>query len=88
MKKTILTPLSVLAGICAVLILMAGTDFFNPIITFIHTNTISVYSTGMCFAFTILGFAACYFSLNILCTYFVPRIETDQKSAQPLGKSR
>ena len=88
MYKTILAPLSILFGIGAVLVLMAGTNLFDPVVMFVHTNTIGPMSTGLCFLFTILGFAGCYYLLNILCTYFVPRMEAGQKTTQLPGNNQ
>lgn len=80
MHKSILGPLSILIGIGTVLALMAVTDLFDPVVMFVHTNTIGPFSAGLCLVFTVLGFAACYFLLNALCTYFVPRMEAGQKN--------
>ena len=80
MHKTIFGPLSILVGIGGVLALMAGTDHFDPVVRFVHTNAIGPFGTGLCLVFTVLGFAACYFLLNVLCTYFVPRMESGNKS--------
>jgi hypothetical protein len=74
MNRTILTPIFILAGILGVLGVMAGTLFFDPVVRFIHTDTINPLGTLACLLFTVMGFGCCYLLLNLLCTYFVPRI--------------
>ncbi len=74
MNKTILTPLAVLLGIGGIIALMAGTNIFNSLVKFIHSEAISPMEFLVCLFFTVIGFATCYFLLNTLCTYFVPRM--------------
>ena len=73
MNKTFLTPITVLIGILGSMGLMAG-NVFDPLIRFIHSGVITPAQAAGCLLFTAAGFAACYFLLNILCSYFVPRI--------------
>ncbi len=75
MKRTVLAPLTVLAGIVGLVLLMAG-NVFSPLIQFIHSASITPLQTLACLAFTVAGFAASIFLLNILCSYFVPRMAT------------
>lgn len=81
MNKTVLPSLLVLLGIVGVIGLMAATSVFDPIIRFIHTDSLTVNDAILCLAFTVAGFFACFKLLNVLCTYFVPKIESDQKHA-------
>jgi hypothetical protein len=80
MHKTILTPIFVLSGIVGIIALMAGTNLFDPLIKFIHSETISPLEAGACLVFTVVGFAVSYFLLNILCTYFVPRLDKNHNN--------
>ena len=75
MKRTVLAPLTVLAGIIGLMFLMS-TNFFSPLIQFIHSGSITPLQTLACLAFTVAGFAASIFLLNTLCSYFVPRMAT------------
>ena len=76
MKRTLLAPITVLAGIIGSMVLMAKSDFFIPIVQFIHTGSITPLQALICLLFTGAGFAGCYCLLNILCSYFVPRMST------------
>ena len=75
MNRTIYTPILILAGIGLTMALMAVTSLFKPLIVFIHSGSITPFQAVLCTGFTILGFWGCYFLLNRLCGYFVPRIE-------------
>lgn len=79
MNFSVLKPISILSGILGTVAVMAGTNMFNPLIKFIHQDAITPAEGMLCILFTILGFAGCYVLLNMLCTYFVPRIESKQK---------
>lgn len=76
MKRTFLSPVAVLSGIVGCMVLMARSDFFTPIVRFVHTGNITPLQSVLCLFFTVAGFAACYYLLNILCSYFVPRMGT------------
>ena len=82
MKRTAITPISVLLGIIGLLALMAGSDIFNPLVQFIHTGTITPLQGVICIAFTAVGFAACFSLLNLLCGYFVPRISAAERTGK------
>lgn len=81
MNRTFLTPLLVLLGIVASCALMAVTTVFDPLIHFIHTGAISPLQAGACLIFTGAGFATSFYLLNLLCSYFVPRIDTEYRSS-------
>lgn len=76
MKRTFLSPVAVLSGIVGSIILIAKSDFFTPVVQFVHTGPITPQQAFICLLFTAAGFAACYYLLNILFGYFVPRIGT------------
>jgi hypothetical protein len=82
MNKTFLTPITILFGILGSMALMAGSTLFDPLIRFIHTGVITPVQAGSCLLFTAAGFAACYFLLNMLCSYFVPRIASAENDAE------
>ena len=75
MNKTILTPILILTGILGIMAVMASTSLFTPVVTFIHTGSITPSQALACLLFTIFGFAAAFYFLNSLCRYFVPRID-------------
>ncbi len=77
MNRTVFTPMLVLLGLFAILVLMAGSAVFTPLIRFIHNGNITPPQAAACLAFTVTGFAACFFLLNLLCSYFVPRMDVD-----------
>ena len=80
MNRTVLTPLLVLLGIITSCALMAGTNIFDPLIHFIHTGVITPLQAAVCMVFTVAGFAASFYLLNLICSYFVPRIGAQHKS--------
>jgi hypothetical protein len=82
MNKTAFPTVFVLLGILGVIGVMAGTSIFDPVIKFIHTDNLSVQDALLCMVFTIAGFLACFRLLNVLCTYFVPRIELSDSSGK------
>jgi len=85
MNRTFLTPIAVLAGIVGIMGLMAGSSIFDPLIRFIHTGEITPMQAVLCLLFTIGGFAAYLYLLNLICSYFVPRID---KTAQSSGANK
>jgi hypothetical protein len=80
MNKTILTPILILTGILGFMAVMASTNLFTPVVSFIHTGSITPSQALACLLFTIFGFAAPFYFLNSLCHYFVPRIEAGLKN--------
>jgi len=86
MTRTVITPLFVLFLLLASLILMACSDIFDPVVGFIHNGTITPLQAGACLVFTVAGFSACYSLLNLLCSYFVPRM--NKESAKVICKSK
>ena len=82
MNKTAFPTVSVLLGILGVIGVMAGTSIFDPVIKFIHTENLSVQDALLCMAFAIAGFLVCFRLLNVLCTYFIPRIESSDSSGK------
>jgi hypothetical protein len=80
MQRTFLTPVLVLFGIIGICCLMATTTLFDPLIRFIHTGEITPMQTVYCLLFAVGGFAAYFHLLNLICSYFVPRIDTKYKA--------
>jgi hypothetical protein len=76
MRRTFITPVLVLVGIVGSCSLMATTTLFDPLIRFIHTGIITPMQAASCLLLTIGGFAVSYYLLNLICSYFVPRIDT------------
>lgn len=79
MNRTVLTPLLVLLGIIVSCVLMAVTNIFDPLVQFIHTGAITPVQAASCLVFTVAGFAASFYLLNLICSYFVPRISAHYK---------
>ena len=80
MQRTFITPVLVLLGIVGLCTLMATTNLFDPLIQFIHTGDITPVQAVICLLFTIGGFAAYFYLLNLICSYFVPRMDTKAES--------
>jgi len=81
MQRTFIAPVLVLLGIVGICTLMATTNFFDPLIRFIHTGDITPVQAGICLLFTVGGFAAYLYLLNLICSYFVPRIEAETQTS-------
>jgi amino acid transporter len=86
-NTTILKPLAILSGIAGAIVVMAGSDVLDPLIAYIHNPAITPFESMLCLLFTLLGFAGCYFALNTLCTYFVPRMKSENKHTQKRVKN-
>ncbi|MEA3547223.1 MAG: hypothetical protein U9R66_06130 [Thermodesulfobacteriota bacterium] len=80
MNRTVIAPMFVLFGLIGT-VLMAGSNVFDPLVRFIHSGAITPLQAGICLVFTAAGFLACFFLLNLLCSYFVPRLETNSGSS-------
>lgn len=74
MNRTLITPMLVLLGLIATIALMACSNLFTPLIQFIHTDAITPVQGLACILFSVAGFVICYVLLNLLCSYFVPRL--------------
>ena len=81
MQRTFITPVLVLLGIVGTCSLMATTSLFDPLIHFIHTGEITPIQAVVCLLFTVGGFAVYLYLLNLICSYFVPRIEAEVESS-------
>jgi len=81
MNRTIFTPIAVLVGIFGSMGLMAGSNIFDPLIHFIHTGEITPMQAVLCLLFTVGGFAAYLYLLNLICSYFVPRMDSKAQSS-------
>lgn len=82
MQRTFITPVLVLLGIVGICALMATTNLFDPLIHFIHTGDITPLQAVICLLFTVGGFAAYLYLLNLICSYFVPRIEAETQTSR------
>ena len=87
MNKTIRTPILILTGMLGIMAVMASTHLFTPVVTFIHTGSITPFQALACLLFTIFGFSAAFYFLNSLCRYFVPRIEAGLKDENPADRT-
>ncbi len=76
MNRTFFAPVIILSGLAGSIVLMARTSVFLPLVRFIHSDSITAMQAIACLVFTAAGFACCYFLLNILCSYYVPRMGT------------
>lgn len=81
MQRTFITPVLVLLGIVGLCTLMATTNLFDPLIHFIHTGDITPVQAVICLLFTVGGFTAYLYLLNLICSYFVPRIEAETQTS-------
>ena len=82
MQRTFLTPVLVLLGIIGICSLMATTTLFDPLVHFIHTGEITPTQAVLCLLFTVGGFAAYLYLLNLICSYFVPRIDSEAQTSR------
>ncbi|MFT5702231.1 MAG: hypothetical protein ACI8ZB_005145 [Desulforhopalus sp.] len=81
MQRTFITPVLVLLGIIGICTLMATTNLFDPLIHFIHTGDITPVQAVICLLFTAGAFVAYLYLLNLICSYFVPRIEAETQTS-------
>ncbi len=81
MQRTFITPVLVLLGIVGLCTLMATTNIFDPLIHFIHTGDITPVQAVICLLFTVGGFVAYLYLLNLICSYFVPRMEAETQTS-------
>ncbi len=82
MQRTFITPVLVLFGIIGICSVMATTTLFDPLIHFIHTGEITPMQAVYCLLFTVGGFAAYLYLLNLICSYFVPRIDAKAQASR------
>ncbi|MBU1231618.1 MAG: hypothetical protein KKD01_09365 [Proteobacteria bacterium] len=88
MNRTVITPMIVLFGLLGSVALMAGSDVFTPLIQFVHNGVITPLQAAACLLFTVAGFAACYFLLNLLCSYFVPRMSANSRGSGVFSQTK
>ncbi len=69
------TPWLLLAGISAVLILIAKTDIFKPTIQFIQADQMNSWQMIVCLIFSIVGFRLTFTLLNRICKYYSNQFE-------------
>lgn len=74
-KRSILTPILVGMAIVVLMVIMAVTEVFQPLIQFIHTGEISPLQALWCFLATALAFGLVLKLLILLGGYFLPKAE-------------
>lgn len=74
-KRSVLTPILVGLAIVALMVIMAVTDIFQPLIQFIHTGEITPIEALWCFLATALAFGLTLKFLIMLGGYFLPKAE-------------
>jgi membrane protein implicated in regulation of membrane protease activity len=85
MKRTIVTPVVVAAGFILMVVLMAITDVFTPVIQFLHTGEITLLQALWCLVASVIAFGLALKLLIMLGEYFLPRAE---KRRQEDGKRK
>ena len=73
MKKQIWVPVTVALFLIALLSLMAYSDLFQPVITYIHSQQITPLQTVICLLAAAIGFYLVYKVLAKLGEYFLPK---------------
>lgn len=76
-KQRYILPTIVGLGIVSVMLLFAYTDFANPAIEYIHTNSITPLGAILCLVATVIAFYSVYKLLAKLGASFLP--ESDQE---------
>ena len=72
MKRSILIPISFLLVMALLGLVMARTDLFQPLISFIHSDDISPLQAAGCVVGALAGFYICLKVLIALGGYFLP----------------
>lgn len=75
MKRSILIPISFITAAIVIGLVMAKTELFQPLIQFIHSDTISLLQAAGCLVAAVAGFYVCLKVLIILGNYFLPAKE-------------
>lgn len=73
MKKQIWVPVTVGLFLIALLVAMAFTDLFQPVITYIHSQQITPLQAVICVLAAAGGFYLVYKVLTKLGEYFLPK---------------
>lgn len=81
-KRSLLTPVVVGTALIVLMVIMAVTDLFQPLIQFIHTGEITLIQALWCFLATAVAFGLTLKLLIMLGGYFLPKAESrrDKKS--------
>lgn len=83
-KRSALTPVVVGTALIFLMVIMAVTDVFQPLIQFIHTGEITPLQALWCFVATVLAFGLTLKLLIMLGGYFLPKAES--RRAEMTGK--
>jgi len=78
-KESVVIPGLYLAGLLIVLILIARTSVFTPLVRFVHTPAGSLGSLILCVGVGIGALWAVYRLLDVLCGYYAPLFDEREK---------
>jgi hypothetical protein len=73
MKSSVWIPVSFGLIVVVLFLIMAVTDLFQPIITYVHSQNITALQIGGCFVGAAVGFYLVYKVLVLLGSYFLPK---------------
>lgn len=79
-KQKYILPVIVGLGIIAVIALLAYTDVADPVIKYIHTNSITPLGAVLCLVATAIAFYSVYKLLTKLGESFLPENDQDDTS--------
>lgn len=79
-KQKYILPIIVGAAIIAVMVLFALTDVTDPVIKYIHTNSITPLGAVLCLVATGIAFYSVYKLLAKLGESFLPENDQDEKT--------
>lgn len=74
-KRSVFTPILVGLAIVVLMVIMAVTNVFQPLIQFIHTGEITPIEALWCFLAAVLAFGLTLKFLIMLGGYFLPKAE-------------
>lgn len=69
------TPWIFLAGISAVIMILAKTNLLQPTMQYIQTDQVSNWQIIACIALSIAGLWITFFLLNIICNFYANKTE-------------
>ena len=78
-KKSFLLPITVGAGLTALVAVIALTNLFDPLIDYIHENSITPLGAILCIIFGIAAFYGVFKILSKLGNNMLPDAEDDKK---------
>lgn len=81
-KQTVFTPIVVGIALIALLVVIAITDVFQPLVQFIHTGEITLVQAIWCFLAAMAAFGLTLKLLILLGGYFLPKAEARRREAE------